>query len=120
MLESQPGIRQANAQPSGTRTGAPPRTVFKSLQVAPGSVPTIVVDEGRENRVVTILAPNVPFSIYIGGEGVNVSSMPLVAGLQVEVVLPGYQALFAVSDAPVFLQIGVQIAGIPLGDTERK
>jgi hypothetical protein len=115
------GIRQENAGPLGSRTGAPTRTILKSVRVAPGNEQTQLCDEGVENRIVTLLAPAVGFTIFVGGQGVNADNgFPLTAGVAMDVTLPGRQGLWAVSNAPVFLQVGVQIAALLIGDTERR
>lgn len=92
--------------------------------VVPSTVgqPSCIVAGTRENRFITLTAPVVNFSIFIAGnEGVSLSNgIPLPPGLPYEVSLPGNQALFAVTDAPVYLRVRVQIAAALVGDLERR
>ena len=113
---------QPNSQPLGSDTGAPPQTSLKNVNVPPQGQYATVVPPTRENRFITLVAPRVGFTIFIGmTEGVDATSgMPLPAGLPYEVSLPGKQALYASSNAPVYLQVTVQIAAALAGDLERK
>ena len=117
---TQPGGRQVNAEPHGARTGAPTRTVVRGISVAVGNVATQIVPDTVENRVVTVIAPNVAWSVFVGGEGVGPSGFALPAGLPHDLVLPGGQSLYAVQNGPVPVQLQVQIAPILVGDTERR
>jgi len=116
------GQPQPNSVPLGTYTGAPPPTQFRSIQVAPPTLPAVcIVPVTRENRFVTLIAPLVAFTIFIGGPDVNPNAgMPLTAGIPYEVSLPGNQALYAVSNAPVFLRLSVQVAAAMSSDLERR
>jgi len=112
-----------NSEPLGARTGAPVRTALKVVQVAPSGSPggtTLVVEPTRESRVLTFVAPNVDFSIFIGDAGVQPSGLGLPPGLPYDMVVPGLQPVYATTDAPVFLALRVQIAPILMGDTQRK
>jgi hypothetical protein len=112
---------QPNTEALGALTGAPPRTTTRVIQIAPATVsPTMVVPPTRESRVIILIAPFVGFGIFIGDTGVKISDMQLPPGLPYDVVLPGFQELYAVTDAPVFLPLRIQIAAILIGDRERK
>lgn len=115
---SQPG-----SQPIGGNTGAPMRTVTTTVLVAPSGAaggPTRVVGPDRASRVVTLIAPSVGFSIFVGDAGVKITDMALPgAGLPYDIVLPGFQELYAVTDSPAFLSLRVQIAPLLIGDRER-
>jgi hypothetical protein len=119
-----PGAAEPNSRPLGAYQGAPPLTTLKTSMVKPAAVrgdPTRVVLPDRANRVVTLTAPAVGFQIYIGN--VNVSptqGISLPAGLPYEVSLPGGQELCAVTNAPVYLQLQVQVAPALAGDRERR
>ena len=122
-LGAQPGgaIRQPNGAPLGARTGAPVRTVIKTINIAPGTAPTQVVDGTRENRIIILTAPFVGFTIFVGDSGVDTTKgYGLVSAIGHEFVLPGFQEMWAVSDSPTFLMLRVQIAPILIGDTERE
>lgn len=110
-----------NSQPAGMLTGAPTRTQFLNVQITPG-VATLIVPQTRENRFVTLLASISVFSIFIGDSaGIStLNGLALPNGLPFEVPLPGNQALYAVSDALVRLQLRVQIAPAITGDIERR
>jgi len=115
------GIRQPNAESLGRRTGAPPRTVLRTISVPPGTNPTRVVEPTRESRVIILTAPAVAFSIYVGDTGVDPSKgYALPANVAQEFVLPGFQELWVVTDSPAFIQLRIQIAPILIGDTERE
>jgi hypothetical protein len=120
---------QPNTQPLGHYTGAPPATRLTQVPVTPivngaGLIqqPTLIVAETRENRFITLTAPLVAFSIYIN-DAANFSvqsSLSLTPGIPYEVSLQGGQKLYAVTDAPVFLPLRVQIAAAIASDTERR
>jgi hypothetical protein len=115
---------QPNAQALGTLTGVPPQTLFKTEQVPPVNVvpAACIVAATRENRFVTLTAPVTAFLIYIGTTGAvsQFNGIALPPGIPYEVSLPGNQALYAVTDAPVFLRVRIQIAGAMAGDIERR
>jgi hypothetical protein len=119
---------QANAEVLGSETGAPPPTDLFSAQVIPESAlagsgvePTLIVPAGRASRLITLSAPFVGFSIFVGNAGVRVSNgHALPAFLPYQIVLPGNQPLYAVTDAPTWLPLRVQIAPILIGDRERR
>jgi len=118
---------QANAEVLGSETGAPPPTDLFSAQVIPesalvgGAEPTLIVPAGRASRLVTLSAPFVGFSIYVGNAGVRANSgHALPAFLPYQIVLPGNQPLYAVTDAPAWLPLRVQVAPILIGDRERR
>jgi hypothetical protein len=123
---------QIGTRPLGWRTGAPPRTSLRTVQVLPFSAvqkvsqgvsaqATKIVDGDLASRAVLLTAPFVGFSIYISEEptvrpGVGLRLPP---GLPYPIELPGGQALYAVTDAPVYLALNVQVAALMIGDRER-
>ncbi len=112
---------QPNSEPLGALTGAPPRTIFTSIQVAPFAVgPTLISGPERYARLVAITAPLVGFSIFVGGPGVKISDLALPPGLPYQIQLIGFQELYAVTDSPAYMQIRVQIAPLLIGDRERR
>jgi hypothetical protein len=120
---------QPNTRSVGHYTGAPPATRLTQVPVTPIAngagiiqVPTLIVPETRENRFIILTAPFVAFAIYVNIDAnFNVqSSLSLIPGLPYEITLQGGQKLFAVTDAPVFLPLRVQIAAAIAGDTERR
>jgi len=112
---------QPFSQPLGTLTGAPPHTRLFTVSVAPTA--TCIVQETRENRFVTLIAPVSNFAIYISGYA-SVSptfGMALPAGIPYEISLPGNQSIYAITDAPgIALQLSVQTAAALVGDLERR
>lgn len=125
-LRTSPGAvpgPQIGSEPLGAQTGAPPRTQMLRVQVAPASQsePTIIADAAPASRVVVLTAPFVNFTIFVGDANVQVNGgFALPVGLQYEFVLPGLQALYAITDAPVHLPLNVQIAAILVGDRQRR
>jgi hypothetical protein len=128
-----PGVRTTpnvyepapNAEPVGADTGAPPRTQFFSRLVVPASTTkdnaTLLVLGTPENRVALITAPAVGFTVYIGDSGVSPDNgAPLTPGVPYEAILPGLQPLYAVTDAPVYLRVGVQVAIVLAAERQRK
>lgn len=122
-------VRQPNTQALGANTGAPPRTRLLQVLIVPivnnlgiRQIPTVVVPETRENRFVILTAPFTNFSIFINGEANFdvLSSLSLPPGLPYEISLPGNQALYAVTNSPVYLSLRVQIASAMSGDIERR
>lgn len=118
------GARQANAVPSGSKTGAPTRAFFRVILLPPGTPvgtePTRIVEGERQNRVVTLTAPTAAFTVFVGGSGVNADGYSLPAGVPTEFLVPGFQELWAITDAPVRLNLLIQVSPILLGDTERE
>lgn len=119
---------QVNSVPLGSLTGAPPWARLHNLQIIPfiavganGQVPTLVAPRERQNRVVIVTAPSVGFSIFIGDSGVRPGyAFSLPGGVAYDIIIPGGQELYAVTDAPTFLVIQVQDAPLLIGDKERR
>lgn len=109
-----------NSTPAGANTGAPPRTKFYSRVVIPASavgtpgannVPSRIVDGTPENRTAYLTAPNNSGTVYIGDAGVTPETgVALVPGIPYPASLPGLQDLYAVTDAPTYVRVGVQVA----------
>lgn len=119
-----PGLGQVGADVLGALTGAPPRTKTGKRMVAPfnGNLePVRIVEGNRQSRVVTLTAPAVGFTIWVGGTdvepGVGIALPPVIP---YDFILPGLQDLYAVTDAPVFLPLQVQVAPLLIGDRERR
>ena len=107
----------------GHYTGAPPQTILKTEIVPPiGIAASCIVQATRENRFVTLTAPVSNFAIYVAGtSGVSATfGIALPPGLPYEISLPGNQALYAVTDAPVLMRVRIQIAAALSGDLERR
>jgi hypothetical protein len=128
-VRATPGFVPApNSKPLGSKTGAPPRTQFYSRPVIPatmlgqgGGSPTQIVAGTAENRVAILTAPLIGFTVYIGGSGVTPQNgLALTPGLNYEAILPGLQELFAVTDAPVFVPLQVQVAPVLMAERERE
>lgn len=120
-----PGNKPVSSMPPGSEllgeeTGAPPHTVFRGIQIAPGRNPTRIAEPARPNRVVIIIAPLIGFRFYVGTVGVKVGDLEITPGIPYDCVLPGLQELYAVTNAPVPLSLSVQIAPILIGDRERR
>ncbi len=118
-----PSFPTPNSEPTGYLTGAPVRTRFYSTSVAPVSSrgQTHIVPGVPNNRVVILTAPLVGFRIYIGESGVTpANGLALPPGLAYEVLLPGLQDLYAVTDAPVYLTVQVQVASVLLAERQRR
>ena len=119
---------QVNSVPLGSITGAPPWAKLQMLQVIPfvavgvtGQTPTLVASRERQNRVIIVTAPLVGFSVYIGDSGVRPGyAFVLPGGLPYDIIIPGGQELYAVTDAPTFLALQVQSAPLLTGDKERR
>lgn len=117
-----------NSVPLGALTGAPVRTIFRSYQIIPasavgvgGNEATLIVPPTAANRVISLLAPAVNFRIFIGDSGVSPGvGLALPAGQPYETIIPGLQGVYAVTDAPVFLVLQVQIAPILYAEQQRK
>jgi hypothetical protein len=121
--------RQPNSYPLGTLTGAPPRTRVLQVLVTPivnalgvPQPPTMIVPETRENRFITLTPPISAFTVYVNTEAqFNVlSALALTPGVPYEIALAGNQALYAVTNAPTFQALQVQIAPAISSDTERR
>jgi len=119
-----PGLAQVGAEALGSLTGAPPRSTFNTLQVSPrvnGRPPVLVVDAARASRVAVLTAPLVGFVIWVGDSGVQVGQgIPLPPGLPYDIVIPGLQEIFAITDAPTILPLRIQVSPLLIGDRERR
>lgn len=121
--------RQPGGRPLGFYTGAPPRTQLFQVNVTPqvnalGAVqpPTLIVPPTTQNRFVTLAAPFLAFAILVSPEASfnTFSSFTLPPGLPYEISLPGNEQLFAVTTAPVFIALQIQVAPAIASDTERR
>lgn len=107
-----------NSQPLGARTGAPPRPRFYRRDIS--SSPEEIVEGTPENRVVTLTAPDVGYTIYIGDSGLNANNgMALSAGVPTPFQLVGLQKLLAVTDAPVPITLSIVVAPILMAERQR-
>ena len=71
--------------------------------------------------MVTLTAPHVGFAIYIGDSGVSpANGLALPPGRDYVVQLVGLQELYAVTDAPVYLPLQIQVSPILFAERERK
>lgn len=118
-----PGLGQVGAEPLGSLTGAPPWTQTTKMVIPPATAvsgPARIVAADRASRNVTLTAPSVGFAIYVGNSGVQPGvGIQLPAALPYDLLLPGGQDLYAISDAPVFLNLQIQVAPLLIGDRER-
>lgn len=117
-----PGYSQPtpNSEPMGSITGTPVRPRMYSVPVQPGASMQIVA-ETRENKVVIITPPDVGFTVYVGDAGVTPQTgMALIGGQTNELILPGFQPVHAVTDAPVMLRINIFVGPILLAERERR
>jgi hypothetical protein len=120
-VQSGSGLEQIGGQALGSLTGAPPRVAFKRLIVSAGPTPTLIVPGERASRSVVLTAPFVGFAIFVGNSSVrpNANSVALPPALPYEIILPGLEELYAVTDSPVGLPLQIQIGALLLGDRER-
>lgn len=127
-VRATPGYQPApNSEPLGAMTGAPPRTQFYSRPIIPasqlgaaGGSPTLIVAGTAPNRVAILTAPLIGFTVYIGDAGVTPQNgLALTPGLNYEAVLVGLQELYAVTDAPVFVPLQIQVAPVLMAERER-
>lgn len=121
--------RQPGGRPLGFYTGAPPRTQLLQVSVTPqvnalgvAQAPTPIVSPTRENRFITLTAPNIAFAVLVCPDSVfnALSSFTLPPGLAYEISLPGNEGLYAVTTSPVFVPLQIQIAPAIASDTERR
>lgn len=78
-----------------------------------GNEAVLIVPPTAANRQIVLLAPVVNFRIYIGDSGVTPKTgFALPVGQPYEAAIPGLQEIYAVTDAPVFIVLQVQIAPI--------
>lgn len=116
---------QPNSQPLGAVTGVPPATRVYGVQVSnrPGGV--LLVGPDRASRSIRVTAPNVPFGVFVGvgagggGDSPNINGFPIAPLLPYEIILLGYQTVWAATNSPVFLQVLVQVSPLLIGDRER-
>ncbi len=73
-----------------------------------------------ENRVVTLTAPALGWSIYVGDQGVSTrTGTALPPGIPVTMQLVGLQALRAVTDAPMPIPLQIVVAPILMAERQR-
>lgn len=122
-LRAQPSVAPVpNAVPAGVQTGAPPRVLFLSTLIAPAKLrkPTLLVPGTAENRTVTITAPNVGFTIYVGNADVTpANGMSAPRGQPFYVPLVGLQELWAVTDAPIYLRLTAIVSIVLMAEQGR-
>lgn len=126
-----PGVRATpnvyepvpNAEPAGANTGAPPRTRLYSRLVAPASTrkPTLIVAGTPENRIAIITSPAIGFTVFVGDSaGVTpLDGLPLPPGLNYEIPLPGLQDLYAVTNSPAYVRVGVLVSIVLAAERQR-
>jgi len=109
-----------NNAPEGSLTGAPVRTVLKSVPLL-ANVATVIAPGTRENRVVFITPPDIGFTVFVGDAGVSARvGYALPGGTTSEIPLVGFQELYAVTNAPVLVTVQIQITSILAAETERR
>ena len=110
-----------NSEPMGSITGVPVRTRAYALPLVAGSNPIVIAPGTRENKVVLITPPDVGFMVFVGDSGVTpLNGFALIPGTQNEFPLPGFQELYAVTNAPVTLIVQITITPILLAERERR
>jgi hypothetical protein len=118
------GSGQVNSNPLGALTGAPPRTRLLLAQIVPGSAnqsPTVIAPAFPQNRVIVVTAPLVSYTIFVGDGGVRVGTgLALPPGYPYEIIIPGLQQLYAITNAPGYLPLQIQDAALLVGDKERR
>lgn len=119
LISRTPGLEASpNSQPLGATTGAPVRTRLFPVPVPSGGV--MLVGADRANRTVRIVAPAVQYGIFVGfGGAPSTRGTALPPGIPFEVILPGNQQLWASTNAPVYIQVFVEVAPLLVGDRER-
>ncbi|HEV3059577.1 MAG TPA: hypothetical protein VGY48_15110 [Vicinamibacterales bacterium] len=109
-----------NNAPEGSLTGAPVRTILKSVPLVVGAL-TVIAPGTRENRVLFITPPDVGFTVYVGDANVSpLTGCALPGGVTSEIPLVGFQEVYAVTDAPVLMRVQVMITSILAAETERR
>lgn len=109
-----------NSEPMGAITGTPVRTRLYSFPLLPGQAVQIISGT-RENKIALITPPNVGFTVYVGDAGVTAQTgFALQPGVEKEIILAGFQEIYAVSDAPIMLRLQIEIAPILLAERERR
>lgn len=107
-----------NSEPTGALAGVPPRTEHYRRDVT--SDVGQIVRPTSENRVVTLMAPLVGFTIWIGDSSVNSRlGLALPPGLAYTITLTGLQELYAVTDAPVPLPLQIQVSIVLMAERQR-
>jgi hypothetical protein len=109
-----------NSEPMGSITGVPVRTRLYSFPLLAGASVQIISGT-RENKIVLITPPDVGFTVYVGEAGVTPQTgFALQPGTEKEIILAGFQEIYAVSDAPVTLRLQIEVAPILLAERERR
>ena len=116
---------QPNSQPLGAVTGVPPATRVYGVQVSNRVGGVMLVGPDRAGRSVRITTPDIAFGVFIGvgagggGESPNPGGFPIAPAIPYEIILSGYQTIWAITNSPVFVQVLVQVAPLLIGDRER-
>lgn len=115
-----PGVRTVpNSLPAGSKTGSPPRTQLYSRAIPAGEIQEIV-NGAPTNRTITLIAPVVGFSVFVGDSGVGEKTgLKLTPGIPFYVSLVGLQNLYAVTDSPVAIPVQVQVSIVLMAEQER-
>ena len=111
--------RPPNSQPLGTNTGAPPRTRIFQVQVTPGGVRLVGPD--KQNRQVVVTPPFNAFGVVLSFTGrPDINGFPIPPALPYEMIIPGFQEVWAATTAPVLIPVLVQVGPLLVGDLERR
>ena len=113
------GRPQANSQSLGANTGAPPRTKIYQVQVTAAGIRLVGPD--KASRQVTITVPVTGFGVFLGFSGrPNVRGFPIPPAFPYEITIPGFEEVWAATNAPVFIPVLVQVGPLLGGDRERR
>jgi len=107
-----------NSEPLGAKAGAPPRVEFYRRAVTSDSQEVVI--GAAQNRVVTLTAPLLGWTIYVGGDGLTPGNgVALPGGIPYAIQLVGLQKLFAVTDAPIPIPLQIVVAPILMAERQR-
>lgn len=113
-------IGGANSQPLGARTGVPTQTRVFTRQVR--NQATLLEGPNKQNRVVKVIPPDLPFGVFVSTDsGVDARGSAISPNREFEIIIPGFQSVWAITDAPgIWIPVKVEVAPLLAGDRERE
>ena len=112
-------VETPNSQALGAVTGAPARPQLFQMQVSSAGVRLVAPD--KQSRSIVVTAPAVNFGIFLSLTGrPDVRGFPIPPLIPYELIVPGFQELWAATNAPVWVPVLVQEAPLLIGNRERR
>ena len=112
-----------NSLPAGALSGVPAATRLYQRSIV-ASEPTQIVMPTPENRLVTLTAPVLGWSVFVGTDSSVMtngnSGTQLPKGQPFNITLTGTMELWALTDAPIRVPLQIMVSIILMAERQRK